>query len=147
MLSAHVYPTRSSPHALAGMLQKSVEVQCVQPLTHWDTLQQTCLAHYTGRAHGNKHTALASGPYWPAFAEANGAMPMNTDRHSPCVIQPQANTLRRESKVVTHCCRQRIIYYPKRKRQAENTLHWLNKEILVVTILHRGKIQNKSTTS
>lgn len=55
-------------------------------------------------------------PYWPAFAKVDGAMPMNTDQHSPCVIRPQLNMLRRESKVVTHCCRQCTIHYLKKKK-------------------------------
>lgn len=131
---------------LAGMLQRSVEV-CVQPLTHPDSPSQSeANLPCPGRAQGHKHTTLASGPCWHAFANADGAMLMNTNQHSPCVMQLQLSTLRSKSKIVTRCCSQCIIYYLKKKRQVENPLHWLSKEILVVTILHRGKIQNKYTT-
>lgn len=71
---------------------------------------------------------------------------MNTNQHSPCVLQLQLSTFRRESKVATRCCKQCITYYLKKKRQVENPLHWLSKEILV-TVLHRGKIHIKSTMS
>lgn len=109
-------------------------------------LKETCLACDSGRARGDEHTTLASGPHWPAFAEGHGAMVANTN-HIHLVAYNPSNHAWGESKSLAQCCSQCIVFYPKKKRQAEKPLHWLTKEILIVTILHKGKIQNKCATS
>lgn len=149
MPSAHTQITSSSPCTGSCHSAESCGGAVCTALTHpgRPTRSETnlpCLWLWQGSgwwAHHPGIWATLACLCWGAWSNGSKHQP-----HSPCVTQ-LSNHAWGESKSLAQCCSQCIIHYLKKKRQAEKPLHWLTEEILNVSILHRGKIQNKCATS